>query len=56
MAKKKFPPVTIREDQHEIIFDMSLALYGKKHGNISRFVREAVDEKIERHKKQSGEQ
>lgn len=51
MPKKKFPVVTIREDQHDIVYDLALALYGKKHGNISRFVREAIDEKIQRHNK-----
>jgi hypothetical protein len=53
MAKQKFPTVTLRPDQDAIIKELAQALYGIRHGNKTRFVREAVDEKIERHKNET---
>jgi hypothetical protein len=50
MAKQKYPTVTLRLDQEPIVKEMARAKWGDKHGNKTRFVREAVDEKIEREK------
>jgi metal-responsive CopG/Arc/MetJ family transcriptional regulator len=46
--KSKFASVTILKAQSILAEEMGDALYGKKHGNRSRFIREAIDEKIER--------
>jgi hypothetical protein len=55
MARTKFPTVTIRPEQDAIIKELAQAKYGIKHGNKTRFVREAVDEKIEREKNSQNE-
>ena len=53
MAKNKFSTVTLRQDQDPLVKEWARAIYGDKHGIKSRFVREAVDEKVEREKLKS---
>jgi hypothetical protein len=42
--------VTITDEQDSLVRELARAKWGDKHGNRARFVREAVDEKIEREK------
>jgi hypothetical protein len=48
MAKEDFASVTILKKQAILAEELGDSLWGKKHGNKSRFVRAAIDEKIER--------
>jgi metal-responsive CopG/Arc/MetJ family transcriptional regulator len=48
MAKEDFATVTIRKKQSVLAEEFGDAIYGKKHGNRTRFIRDAIDEKIER--------
>ena len=46
------PQVTITKEQDALVRELARAKWGDKHGNRARYVREAIDEKIEREKTQ----
>lgn len=49
------PQVTITKEQDALIRELAAEKWGIIHGNRSRYVREAIDEKIEREKNQGKE-
>jgi hypothetical protein len=48
MAKEDFATITIYKKQAILAEELGDSLWGKKHGNKTRFVRMAIDKEIER--------